>query len=54
VKKRKIKRIQPKYTSVEVLNVVDEHEKMREQAFLDLVARIIVSVTLREYYGDGK
>lgn len=54
MKKRKAKRIQPKINDVEVLNSIDDHEKKKEQAFLDLIAKIIVEATLKEYYGDNK
>lgn len=54
MKKRKAKRVQPKINDVEVFNVIYDHEKMKEQALLDLIARIIVKATLKEYYDDDQ
>lgn len=37
-----------------MLNMMDNLEKMKEQAVLNLIARIIVDATLKEYYDNDE
>jgi hypothetical protein len=57
MKKRKAKRIKPSNNvdiEFEIAKTMDEHEKMKEKALIDLIVKIVVKATLDEYYDDDK
>jgi hypothetical protein len=56
MKKRKAKRIKGSTDiELEIQQSIDEREKIREEALIDLIVKIIVKITWDEYYnGDDE
>jgi hypothetical protein len=54
-KKRKAKRIKTVndiHNSSETLTAINEHERSKEKKLLELIAQVLVRLTLEEFYGD--
>lgn len=57
MKKRKAQRtrlVSNANIDLETTNLIDEHEKTKELALLNLIAQIIVEAILRDLYADKK
>jgi hypothetical protein len=55
MKKRKAKRIKPVndiHNSSEAFIAINERERIQEKKLLDLIAQVMVRLTLEEFYGD--